>query len=163
MSNRLIVLLRKLLGLLLIVLVGWFSLRLYRSWVQEHEVLALRRVGNCEVFYDGKDVDYLGFLNPQNSLPPVTWIEAIFGKHLVHRAELVWLPADRVDEALVHIKRLPYLRKVEVHAMGDSIEVDPVEVNLEEGVSKIRDALPKVETRSVVWQTGVECQRLPRE
>jgi hypothetical protein len=149
---------RLVMSLLIVVASGWFGVRLYRSWVQERAVIALRGIDDCKVSYDTTEVEHLDFLKPQNSLPPVTWIEAIFGKHFIHRAELVQLPVDRVDEALVHIERLPYLRKVEVYALGD-----PIAGNLDIGASRIRNALPSVETIAVSYNFNTEYDRIPRE
>lgn len=91
-------------------------------------------------------------------LPPVTWAEALLGKHFVHRAEFVELPADRFDEAIAHIKRLPYLRKIEVYDVGVSVGNKSRLV-----AEKIRIAMPNVKTVGVVFDPNVDDQivRLP--
>lgn len=152
-------LLKLTLAWILIAALGWFGLRLIRAWVQEHEVLALRRIEGCRVKYAGEDRNPLDFLTRPPVLPPVSWPEALFGKHFVHRAEFVELPADRIDEAIAHIKRLPYLRKIEVYEVG-------VSVGNKSGLvaEKIRIAMPNVETVGFAFNTNLDDQRvrLPR-
>ncbi|MFN6300889.1 MAG: hypothetical protein ACK42H_01720, partial [Planctomycetota bacterium] len=98
-------LLKLTLAWILIAALGWFGLRLIRAWVQEHEVLALRRIEGCRVKYAGEDTNPLDFLTRPPVLPPVSWPEALFGKHFVHRDEFVEWPAARFDEAIAHIKQ----------------------------------------------------------
>jgi hypothetical protein len=144
-------LMRLTLALILIAAFGWFGLRLIRAWIQEHEVLALRRIEGCRVKYAGEDMTALDFLSRPPRLPPVTWPEALLGKHFVHRAEFVELPADRIDEATAHLKRLPYLRKVEVYeyevSVGDELGV---------GAEKIMSAMPSVKTDAVNFDPNLD-------
>ena len=143
-------LLRLTLALLLVAAVGWFGLRLARAWIQEHEVLALRRIEGCRVKYVGEDRTVFDFLKTP-LLPPVTWPEALLGKHFVHRADFVELPAHRADEAIPHMKRLPYLRVIEVFESEDSVG-DKVDV----GARKIRNAIPNVETFTVEFDFSLD-------
>ena len=152
-------LLRLTLALILIAAFGWFGLRLIRAWVQEHEVLALRRIEGCRVKYAGEDMTALDFLTRPPLLPPVTWPEALLGKHFVHSAEFVEFPADRFDEAIAHIKRLPYLRKIEVYEIGVSVGNKSGFV-----AEKIRIAMPNVQTVGFAFDPNLDDHyvRLPR-
>lgn len=139
------------LALFLIAAFGWFGLRLIRGWIQEHEVLALRRIEGCRVKYAGEDMTALDFLTRPPRLPPVTWTEALLGKHFVHRAEFVELPADRFDEAIAHIKRLPYLRKIDVYELGVSVGNESGAV-----AEKIRSEVPHVETDGFAFDPNLD-------
>ncbi|MFN9348927.1 MAG: hypothetical protein ACK6DQ_20240, partial [Planctomycetota bacterium] len=65
----------------------------------------------------------------------------------------------RFDEAIAHIKRLPYLRKIEVYEVG-------VSVGNKSGLvaEKIRIAMPNVETVGFAFNTNLDDHRvrLPR-
>jgi hypothetical protein len=93
------------------------------------------------VTYDG-DVAYtFAFGGEKPPLAPVTWTEALLGKNFVHRAGTVELHANRVDEVMPHLERLPYLRRVFVAEADDS----PQE-QVEAAADKIKNAMPELET-----------------
>jgi hypothetical protein len=129
-----------LLLLLAAALFGWTGLRVLRAWEQAREVFAIRTIEDCQVVYDGERFSAERH-RASSAPPPQTLPESLLGKDLFHRAGTVRLPADRVDEALPHIKRLPYLQRIEVHKYGDS-DGDI----LQEDAEKIRSAMPNVET-----------------
>ena len=143
--------------LLLTAPCGWFGMRLTRGWIQERAVLDLQRIKNCRVRYEGEDVNHLEFLQ-KNTEPTVTRMEASLGKHFVYRAEFLELPADQVDEAISCMKKLPYLRKVEVYDFvgGDGNK-------LEIAAETIRNAMPNVETVAVHYDLNIDShvKRLP--
>jgi hypothetical protein len=125
--------------LLTVAICGWTGLRVVRAWKQANEVLAIRTIEDCRVIYDGEF--FFAEHHPESSVSGTRkWPEALLGKDLFHRAGTVRLPANRVDEALPHLKRLSYLRLVAVSKSdGKSRE----EVDL--AVKRIGQAIPGLE------------------
>lgn len=128
-----------LLLLLTVAIFGWTGLRVLRAWEQAREVLAIRTIEDCQVVYDGETFSAERH-RASSAPPPETIPESLLGKDLFHRAGTVRLPADRVDEALPHLKRLPYLRLVVV-ARSNSKSKNDVEF----AVKRIGEEIPGLE------------------
>lgn len=116
--------LRTVLVVQLVACIGmsWPALRMQRAWRQKEAVQALQKLDFCDVTYDGKDVyEPISVLDLSERFPdpPLTWAESLFGKDFVHRAETVGVPYSQVDEAVPHLRRLPYLRSVFVLGLDD--------------------------------------------
>ena len=135
---------------------GWLGLRIVRAWKQEQEVLALRRIDGCQVAYDGEDVFVVKFFDKPPPLPPVTWTEALLGKDFVHRAGTVGLPANRVDEVMPHLERLPYLRRVVVLKTDGSPEKE-----VEVAAKRIENTMPGVETVMLEFDFNIKANVAP--
>jgi hypothetical protein len=128
--------LRTLLVFQLLACIGmsWPAFRMQRAWRQKEAVQALRKLDFCDVTYDGKDVYQTRFVFGLDELfppPPLTWAERLFGKDFVHRAETVGVPCSLAEEAIPHLRRLPYLRKVFVLGL-DNISDDQLETVAEQ-------------------------------
>ena len=127
--------------MLIAVPAAWFALRMQAALRQKEEVQAIQKVQGCQVAYDGEDVFELKFFDKIPPLPPVTWAESLLGKHYVHRAGTVGVPAARVHEILPHLKRLPYLRRVVILKTEDSTQEQ-----VGAAAAKIEHDVPGLET-----------------
>lgn len=130
---------------------GWLGLRIARAWRQGQEVLAIRKIEGCQVTYDGEVSLGFAFGGDRPPLPPSTWSEALLGKNFVHRAGTVELRANRVDEVMPHLERLPYIRRVLVTKADDS----PQE-QVEAAVDKIKNAMPELETLMLEYDFEID-------
>jgi hypothetical protein len=136
--------------ILTVAICGWTGLRVARAWKQSREVLAIRTIEGCRVIYDGET--FFAKRHPESSISPSKkWPESLFGKDLFHRAGTVRLPANRVDEAMPHLKRLPYLRMVAV-SRNESISKEEVGV----AIKRIGQAIPELENIMVEFDFKLE-------
>lgn len=133
-----------LLVLLTTAICGWTGLRVVRAWKQAHEVLAIRTIADCRVIYDGEN--FFAERHPESSAPGTRkWPEALLGKDLFHRAGTVRLPANRVDEALPHLKCLPYLRLVAVSKSDSKSRKEVATKEVDLAIKRIGQAIPGLE------------------
>ena len=118
---------------------SWTGLRVVRGWRQASEVLAIRTIEDCRVIYDGEF--FFAERHPDSCVSSTKkWPEALLGKDLFHRAGTVRLPAKRVDEAMPHLMRLPYLRLITV-CKSDNNSMNEVDL----AVKRIGQAIPGLE------------------
>ncbi|MFM7517280.1 MAG: hypothetical protein ACKO3V_10070 [Pirellula sp.] len=82
-------------------------------------VSAIEAIGNSRVVYDGEDFSVESHRNA-SGVQSESWSETLLSKDLFHRAGTVILPVDRVEEAMPYMKRLPYLRMVQISSGMDS-------------------------------------------
>lgn len=125
--------------LLTVAISAWTGLRTVRAWRQADEVLAIRAIEDCRVIYDG-EFFFAEHHRESSGSGKKKWPEALLGKDLFHRAGTVRLPANRVDEALPHLKRLPYLRLVAVSTSDNDSRKE-----VDRAVKRIGQAIPRLE------------------
>jgi hypothetical protein len=145
-------------ALLGLILAGWLAARMEKAWRQGKEVRAIRGIEGCEVAYDGEDVFDVRIFDKPPPLPPVSWTESLLGKNFVHRAGTVGVPAARVEEALPHLTRLPYVRRVRVLQTSDCSEEQ-----VGAAAKKIRQALPDVDTIMLAFDFNIGDKVAARE
>lgn len=149
--------LRWLFGLVFVLSLGmsWFAWKLRQANAQGEATDAIMAIPGCVVFYDRQgwmkhgsgyyncDIDgcpwYLVGLEPERG------IRDLFGEHFGRRVVTVELSLGHFSDAIPHVKRLPYLKKIKV--LSPDTQHDE---QLDSAVEVIRRSFPGVE----VW--GVE-------
>jgi hypothetical protein len=114
-----------------------------RSEAQRRAVVELQKNKNCRILYlvDG---DRSLITDERRSRP---WIEKAIGIDKVHSVVEIRIPAEELDAAMPHLRRLPALSIVHVFPINRR-DLN-AEQKLREAAEKLNRALPRVEVEDI--------------